>query len=113
MNVCVLLGINCGDPGVPMNGVVSTNGTYVTSVAEFTCDDGYMRVGDAQRVCQPDGTWSNMVPDCLRKLLFILIGLFTLHFYDFSCGLWITWNSYEWKCYYYKHNFWDHYNVFV
>ena len=60
--------------------MVITNGTYVTSIAEFTCDDGYMLVGDAQRVCQPDGMWSNMVPECLRKLLFILIGFFTLHF---------------------------------
>ena len=74
MDVCVLLGISCGDPGMLMNGVVTTNGTYVTSVASFTCDDGYMLVGDAQRVCQPDGTWSNMVPECSCKLLFILIG---------------------------------------
>ena len=90
MGVCVPLGINCGNPGVPMNGMVITNDTYVTSIAEFTCDDGYMLVGDAQRVCQPDGMWSNMVPKCSPKLLFILIGCSILHFYDFSCGLWIT-----------------------
>ena len=98
---------------MPMNGMVTSNGTNVTSVAEFTCDDGYMLVGDMERICQLDGTWSNMVPECPRKLLLILIVFFMLHFYDFSCGLWITWNSYEWKCYHYKHNFWNHHNVFM
>ena len=70
MCICVLLGINCGDPGMLMNGMVTTDGTFVTSVAEFTCDYGYMLVGDTQRVCQPNGNWSNMVPECPRKLLF-------------------------------------------
>ena len=64
---------------MPMNGMVTSNGTFVTSVAKFTCDDGYMLVGDMQRICQLDGTWSNMVPEC-RKLLFILIVFFILHF---------------------------------
>ena len=71
--MCILLGIDCGDPGMPMNGMVTSNGTYVTSIAEFTCDDGYMLDGDDERVCQPDGTWSNMVPRCPRKLLSILV----------------------------------------
>ena len=67
--MCVLLGISCGDPGVPMNGSVSSNGTFVTSIAEFTCDFGFELIGNSQRVCHPDGTWSNMVPECRRKLL--------------------------------------------
>ena len=54
---------------MPMNATVISNGTYVTSVAEFTCDFGFELIGNPQRVCQPDGTWSNMVPRCRRKLL--------------------------------------------
>ena len=69
----VLLGINCGDPGSVNNGMVNSNGTYVTSIATFECDDGYDLIGDRQRVCQLDGTWSNMVPECRRKSLSILI----------------------------------------
>ena len=70
----LLLGIDCGNPGMPMNGMVTTtDDNFVDSVATFTCDDGYMLDGDSQRVCQPDGTWSNMVPRCPRKLLFILV----------------------------------------
>ena len=68
-NVCVLLGITCGDPGVPVNGSVTSNGTFITSTAEFICDFVFELIGDTQRVCQPDGTWSNMVPECRRKLL--------------------------------------------
>ena len=71
--VCVLLGITCGDPGVPMNGSLTSNGTYVTSVAEFTCNFGFELIGDTQRVCQPNGIWSNMVPECHRKLLAVVL----------------------------------------
>ena len=52
-----------------MNGTVDSNGTYVNSVATFMCDEGFDLVGDRQRVCQLNGTWSNMVPVCNRKLL--------------------------------------------
>ena len=57
---------------MPMNGTVTSNGTYVTSVAEFTCDFGFELIGDTQRICQDDGTWTNMVPRCRRKLLAVI-----------------------------------------
>ena len=53
--------------------VVTSNSTYVNSIATFTCNFGYDLVGDSQRICQADGTWSNMVPTCDRKLLPILM----------------------------------------
>ena len=53
---------------MPMNGTVTSNGTLVTSVAEFTCDFGFELIGDSKRTCQPNGMWSNMVPTCARKL---------------------------------------------
>ena len=68
--MCILLGINCGHSGMPMNGTV---GTFITSVAEFTCDDGFELIGDTQRVCQPNGTWSNMIPTCARKLPAVML----------------------------------------
>ena len=74
--VSVLLGITCGDPGMPMNGTVTSNGTYVTSFAEFTCNFGFELIGDTQRICQPNGMWSNMVPECRRKLLAVELWVF-------------------------------------
>ena len=65
----VFLGITCGDPGVPLNGSVSSNGSFVNDVANFTCDFGFELEGDTQRVCEENGMWSNMVPNCTRKLL--------------------------------------------
>ena len=64
----LLLGIDCGDPGMLPNGIVSYKDTFVAGVAEFTCHFGFELIGDAQRVCQPNGMWSNMVPTCARKL---------------------------------------------
>ena len=63
------LGITCGDPGVPLNGSVSSNGSFVTSVATFACDFGFELEGDTQRVCEENGMWTNMVPNCTRKSL--------------------------------------------
>ena len=64
----ILLGINCGSPGMPVNGKATSNGTFVTSVAEFICNFGYEFIGDSQRICQANGVWSNVVPECRRKL---------------------------------------------
>ena len=65
----LLLGINCGSPGMVENGIVTSNG----SIATFTCNCTYELIGDSQRICQPNGMWSNMVPECICKLLAVLL----------------------------------------
>ena len=71
------------------NGMVDFNSTFVTGVATFTCNIGYNLVGDSQRVCQPNGVWSNMVPMCVRKLLAVLFCDYSFCGFDhFSYGLW-------------------------
>ena len=45
---------------MPMNRTVTSNGIFITSVAEFICNFGYELIGDTQRVCQPNGMWSNV-----------------------------------------------------
>ena len=49
---------------MPMNGRVTSNGTFVTSIAQFTCSFGCELIGDSQRICQANGVWSNVVPEC-------------------------------------------------
>ena len=68
-----IIGINCGSPGMVENGMVTSNGSFVTSIATFTCNCAYELIGDSQRICQLDGMWSNMVPECIRKLLAVLL----------------------------------------
>ena len=36
-------------------------------VANYTCDPGFILVGDRTRICGSDGTWSGMAPTCERK----------------------------------------------
>ena len=51
------------------NGVVSWSGLSPGGVATYTCDPGFILVGDATRICRDDGAWSDEEPTCERKLL--------------------------------------------
>ena len=42
-------------------------------VANYTCDPGFILVGDRTRICGSDGTWSGVPPVCERKLIFSTI----------------------------------------
>ena len=33
-------------------------------VATYTCDPGFILVGEPTRICSSDGTWSGMAPTC-------------------------------------------------
>ena len=57
---------------VPTNGYISYSDGTVNSrtagtVATYSCDTGYLLVGDTTRVCQVDGTWDSTSPICERK----------------------------------------------
>ena len=51
------------------NGVVEWSGLSPGGVATYTCDPGFILVGDATRICRDNGTWSGEEPTCDRKLL--------------------------------------------
>ena len=38
-------------------------------VATYTCNPGFILVGNNTRICGSDGTWSGMMPTCERKLI--------------------------------------------
>ena len=38
------------------------------NTATYTCNPGYNLTGDATRMCQSDGMWSDSPPTCPRKL---------------------------------------------
>ena len=60
--------IDCGPLDNPKNGVVHTvPGTYVNSVATYSCNPGYNLTGNTQRVCQSSGLWSKSAPFCAGK----------------------------------------------
>ena len=68
--VIILTGLivdDCGDPGTPVNGATSVTNTTIGSLANHTCDDGYLLEGAIQRECLPNSTWSFDLPTCIRK----------------------------------------------
>ena len=44
-----------------------------SSVASYSCDQGFGLQGDATRVCQADGTWSGRTPQCISEFPLNLI----------------------------------------
>ena len=56
--------VDCGDLDDPMNGRVSLDETVFESIATYTCDPGFVLVGNMERICQADGTWSGTEPTC-------------------------------------------------
>ncbi len=59
---------DCGGLADPTNGAVDlTNGTIFTSVAVYSCLTGFSVNGTTSRVCQSDGSWSDMPPSCEGK----------------------------------------------
>ena len=48
------------------NGGRTVDGSSPGSVATYTCNDGYVLVGDSTRTCQATGTWSGEDPQCVE-----------------------------------------------
>ena len=51
-----------------MNGMVTVDDVSVASLANYSCDFGYVVEGESARECLPGGIWSGDVPTCERKL---------------------------------------------
>ena len=65
-NICPLA-ISCNNLSDPSNGLVTISGTSLGSTAQYTCNYGYVLVGDAIRTCERSGEWSETEPVCERK----------------------------------------------
>ncbi len=54
------------------NGRVVLSGTFIGATATYSCNDGYILVGNAQRTCSSSGQWSGKEPSCRSELLLFL-----------------------------------------
>ena len=60
--------VDCGKLEDPEDGDVDTDdGTELGAVAEYECDSDYLLLGDDERTCQADGTWSGEPPVCVKE----------------------------------------------
>ena len=57
----------CPDLTTPANGNVNQPGNTVETVATYTCNNGYVLVGDESRTCRENGKWTGEDPTCVRK----------------------------------------------
>ena len=62
--------VECGSLTSPENGNVTLSGTNFTSIAQYTCNSGYVLMGVESRQCQADRTWSNESPMCEGMTIF-------------------------------------------
>ncbi|XP_048369102.1 sushi, von Willebrand factor type A, EGF and pentraxin domain-containing protein 1-like [Sphaerodactylus townsendi] len=60
--------VNCGQPEVGPNSMVYGNDWWVNSVVRYSCQPGFLPVGDPVSVCQSDGYWTPKLT-CLRICL--------------------------------------------
>ena len=57
--------INCGNLENVGNGAVDTSGgTNYKCAAVYTCNIGYIIIGNIARLCQENATWSGSEPTC-------------------------------------------------
>ena len=64
MFVSLALTVDCGNLNDPSNGQVTLTGTTVGSLATYQCNSGFSLVGNMERTCQDDGSWSGTDPIC-------------------------------------------------
>lgn len=62
--------VNCGDPGILINGQRTFFGTTYRLVVTFECNDGFTMVGDGFRRCEANGEWTGEIPECIGEFLF-------------------------------------------
>ncbi|XP_063813347.1 sushi, von Willebrand factor type A, EGF and pentraxin domain-containing protein 1-like [Pseudophryne corroboree] len=62
--------VSCGSPGEVQNGNIIMVDDKFQSKATFSCQDGYMLVGNTYRECMEDGRWSGSNPECKRSCPF-------------------------------------------
>lgn len=56
--------MTCGDPGTPVNGQRVLEDTTFDATVTYSCNDGYVLVGEKERQCGSEGQWSGPLPRC-------------------------------------------------
>lgn len=56
--------VRCSRLRSPANGDVNVTSLMYSSIASYSCRQGFGLVGSPSRTCQADGTWSGSTPRC-------------------------------------------------
>ena len=70
--------VTCGFLESPGNGTKNGSSPLAGSVVKFSCNDGFILDGSAQRTCTEAGTWDGVDTKCIGELLSLLRPLVSL-----------------------------------
>ena len=56
--------MECPEPDPIANGVISGTVYGLDDTISYSCFEGHVLIGDANRVCQLNGSWSEEEPYC-------------------------------------------------
>lgn len=70
INISVENGTTCNDPGIPQHAQREEKMSKfnVGMTISFHCDEKYTLIGEHNRTCLPNGTWSNSQPFCKSQI---------------------------------------------
>ena len=61
----IVTAVDCSELRDPAGGSVTlTASTTFESTAAYTCNDGFILIGNLRRTCQANGQWSGSEPAC-------------------------------------------------
>ena len=75
-NTCIIfydteIAVACPPLVPPANGAVTQSGLLAGDIATYTCNAAYELMGNDTRVCDSNGIWTNSVPVCTRKYMYL------------------------------------------
>ena len=80
---------------------MSTKSTVINTVVTFSCDPGYILVGNRHIICTTKGEWNGIQPMCMRELKCIEVYRLQTnhHIYIELASVYRHINRYAWGCY--------------
>lgn len=63
----VIAGDDCADPGIPAGASRAGNMFGIDDKVTYSCNSNLFLVGSSERVCQENGQWTGMEPECYCK----------------------------------------------
>ena len=67
LNTFISAAVDCGRPPHLENGVINDTATSYQTIILYECNDGYYLDRQASRICQANGHWSGIQPECIGK----------------------------------------------
>ncbi|XP_062523805.1 sushi, von Willebrand factor type A, EGF and pentraxin domain-containing protein 1-like isoform X2 [Corticium candelabrum] len=62
--------VYCGELEQPKHGEIIGNNFYFGESVKFSCNRGYMMIGQETSTCEASGTWTNRSPRCIETRCF-------------------------------------------